>query len=838
MSKRKLEAVLGLSDQTKAGLKSFENNVDRMSNKVFDLGKKAAIGLVGVATGAAVIGSAFEQGMANVAAVTGATEDEMSRLTAEAKRMGATSIFSANEASDAIYALSSAGFNADQSIASLSGVMSLAAAEGADLELAAEAVTAALAIFGEEAEESARVANLYAAGVSAGLQKLPDMQEAMKNAAPAAAALNLSMEQTVALVTEFANQGQKGGIGGSRLAQGLRALTKPAGQVKEILGDLNLTNTDLITLLKKLEQAGYQGKNALADLGEAGFGLNVLLNSGTTAIEEMTASITGTNRAQEKMDRMLDTLRGDLKLMRSGLEGVAIEMYEAFGPELRKMVQDVTESIGEFGDYIIDNKDNIAEGAKEAYEALTESVKWLYEHREGIKNTIIILFGAATVSKVHSMAKAMKTLTTSGALSFIGRLGPMGWLAAGGITATWLAIKEFDHIVKEQGDGRQKLLDAFSGPPTPAGLTDIVITITPEMNPDFDWAQIMADQEAAAASSAPNEWEMFQARLLTAEDYLGQRAELFAAADFGLTAMVEAGMEQRTASEVANWQKSFDNTAAFVSSIAAIREQAQIQALESYGMFWDNMEVTLMSATIAMANSQMDANEKWLAVRDTMFKTALKQVTGWVFNTMKQYWLEMVGKKAVEKSLLKFTIAAEASKTTAKGVGVQARIGLNRLENAATGVSTNINKANMAAEVTAFYAPMGPLGVPLAAATIAEYLALIAGAKYLSGGGRVGGSGGDRSDNQMAFLSPDEYVIQAPTARAIGYGNLDAMNAGRGAGGGATMIQPVLQIHAPEDAGQRIRDIVQDYLESTLGQDMIEELFRHMVIQGRYEGVI
>ena len=148
------------SNWTKVG-ETLHNTGDKLisiGSQTKEVGDKltrnvsAPLGIVG---GLAIkTGSDFEAGMSRVGAVSGASAEDMAKLEEKAREMGATTVFSAKEASDAMYYMSLAGWDAQQSMDGIAGVMDLAAASGEDLAMVADIVTDGLTAFGLKAEDS------------------------------------------------------------------------------------------------------------------------------------------------------------------------------------------------------------------------------------------------------------------------------------------------------------------------------------------------------------------------------------------------------------------------------------------------------------------------------------------------------------------------------------------------------------------------------------------------------------------------------------------------------------------------------------------------------------
>ena len=177
-----LGIVLSLQDQVSAGLEKIQQRLTSFSGasqemvKNFDAGAKEMLGgLASIMGGTKVLGAftnafapslntamSFEQAMARVGAVSGATGEDFAKLEAQAKELGATTQFSASQAAASQENLARAGFKVDQIIDAMPGLLNMAAAEGMDLAQAADIASSAIAGFGLEASEAGRVADVLA----------------------------------------------------------------------------------------------------------------------------------------------------------------------------------------------------------------------------------------------------------------------------------------------------------------------------------------------------------------------------------------------------------------------------------------------------------------------------------------------------------------------------------------------------------------------------------------------------------------------------------------------------------------------------------------------------
>ena len=159
----------------------------------------------------------FEAGMSNVEALSGATAEELAVLTATAKELGATTVFTAQQSADAMGYMAMAGWDAADMVSGIDGVLQLAAASGEDLALVSDIVTDNLTAFGLTAADTARFADVLAAAATNSNTSVSVMGETFKMSASIAGALGYSVEDVAVAVGLMANSGIKGSIAGTAL---------------------------------------------------------------------------------------------------------------------------------------------------------------------------------------------------------------------------------------------------------------------------------------------------------------------------------------------------------------------------------------------------------------------------------------------------------------------------------------------------------------------------------------------------------------------------------------------------------------------------------------------
>lgn len=321
-----------------------------------------AIGATGVAalTNIVAVGADFEQAMANVTSVTGGGSAAMKELSDAARKMGRDSIFSASQAADGMYYLASAGFDTQQTIAALEGVMSLAGATMTDLSFTSESVVSTLGQFGMEASEASRVSNVFAAAIGKSQLQMRDLADGMKYIGPIARNLNWSLEATSAALGELSNLGYKGEMAGTALRAAMSALLNVTDDAAEALNGMNVsldmvnpTTRSLADIIDVLRANGLTAADSMKIFGErAGPAMLALVTQGSAGLRDMTAAITGTTAAEDMLRIQTDTVVGQWKLFKSALEEVWLNLYEHIGPALKTVIKYITDQVNSINNWL------------------------------------------------------------------------------------------------------------------------------------------------------------------------------------------------------------------------------------------------------------------------------------------------------------------------------------------------------------------------------------------------------------------------------------------------------------------------------------------------------
>lgn len=393
----------------------------------------------------------FEQAMSAVEAIADSNISEMAALTAEAKELGATTKFTAQQSANAMEYMAMAGWDAQEMLGGMSGVINLAAAAGEDLAQVSDIVTDNLSAFGLKASDTAHFADVLAAAAANSNTNISIMGETFKSSSSVAGALGYSIEDVAVMVGLMANNSVKGSRAGTALRNIFNGLLGGVTLTAEAFGELDYSavNSDgsmkgLMETVKDLR--GYfdemteaeRVNNAMAIAGMRGYnGLLAILNATDEDFQSLYASINDCSGAAERMAKVkLDNLNGDITLMNSAMEALQSTIGEQFNPELRELTQLKTELLNGLNDFIIENP-ALAKGVMAGAAAF------------GVMGTAIIDANAAI--------KVFKALELATLLT-----GPAGVLlgVAAGIAGVTAAVVGFVEATRDGGPAVRELTEA------------------------------------------------------------------------------------------------------------------------------------------------------------------------------------------------------------------------------------------------------------------------------------------------------------------------------------------------------------------------------------------
>ena len=345
--------------QTGEKLKTVGTNISNAGQALLPLTGM----IVGLGTAAVKTGMDFDAAMSKVSSVSGATGEELQSLRDKAREMGSKTKFSASEAAEAMNYMAMAGWKTTDMLSGIDGVMNLAAASGEDLATTSDIVTDALTAFGLTAADSGHFADVLAAASSNANTNVSMMGETFKYAAPVAGSLGFSVEDTAEAIGLMANAGIKSTQAGTSLRSVMTAL---AGEVKicgESLGEVEIQTTNADGSMRELSDILADCRVAFSGLSEseqasaaqalvgknAMSGFLALMNAAPQDIEKLSGAISDCDGTSLKMaETMQDNLAGQLTILQSALQELAISFSDILMPTVRDIVSKIQSLVDKF----------------------------------------------------------------------------------------------------------------------------------------------------------------------------------------------------------------------------------------------------------------------------------------------------------------------------------------------------------------------------------------------------------------------------------------------------------------------------------------------------------
>lgn len=304
-----------LSENFKKGINNVKSQLNSLKGWI---ASAFAVGsILDFTKSIASVGSAFQDQMARVKAVSGATKKEFEEMRKEAEKLGATTKYSATQAAEALENLVRNGLSAKDATKSLAKVLELAGSQAIDLAQAADIATAVMNGFGKSVEDLGRVNDILASTTANSATNVTDLSEALKNVAPIANLLGASMEEVCAAIGTLADVGIKGSQAGNALRGILNRLIKPTKQGQEALDRYGISISEaeikangLTATLEKLSKVNMSLADQKALFGEEYGSTGAAL---TSNIEKYTTKKTTIENSSGEAGRQFNEGQGEFK---------------------------------------------------------------------------------------------------------------------------------------------------------------------------------------------------------------------------------------------------------------------------------------------------------------------------------------------------------------------------------------------------------------------------------------------------------------------------------------------------------------------------------------------
>ena len=315
----------------------------------------AAGGVAAVAL-PAVVAAKFEDSMVRAGALAHATDEQMAAMTAQARKLGRDTRFSASQAAEGMQYLAMSGFKTNEIMSAMPGMLDIAAAGMVDVGMASNITSNILRGFGMDASKATRLGDVMTNTFTNSNTTLELLGETMKYVAPNAKASGLSLEKTAAAAGILANAGIKGEQAGTGLRAMLLRMAAPPKKARDALASLGVKTKDaagnmvpldeiLGKINKKTEKMGSGKKLGLVAeiFGQeaASAAIQLLAGQASGALDEMTAKVAKSGTAAEIAAKQNATMAGQWDNFKGSVEEVGITLGYQLIPTLKTLVDRV-----------------------------------------------------------------------------------------------------------------------------------------------------------------------------------------------------------------------------------------------------------------------------------------------------------------------------------------------------------------------------------------------------------------------------------------------------------------------------------------------------------------
>lgn len=424
-----------------------------------------AIGLIkdGIAT-MVETGIEYEATMSKVQAITNSTGAEMAQMSELAMELGAKTSKSATESAEAMTYMGMAGWNTQEILSGLPGVINLSIASGEDLARTSDIVTDNLTAFGMSAEDASYYADVLSYSASNANVTVDSLGESLKYVAPVATGAGVAMEETVAMVSLLGDAGIKGSQAGTTLRSVILNLTganeKATAKLKELgvaiydeSGKMR-SMTDIIgDLSKKLVDANGNVDTTTANLlvGKTAIsGFTALLQAGGDRLGSFTDALETSNGTADRMaSTMQNNVKGALEELGGAFESIGLKIYEKIDTPLKDAINGFTNFIEKVGG-LKETEPTFTVFGQTVSESTYNALKGVEELTTGIENhiaTLDFMGGTVTPGFVNQMNTSYTSLK-DGILTTVNKMHDeeLGSLMTFGAERLGMTEAEFQNI--------------------------------------------------------------------------------------------------------------------------------------------------------------------------------------------------------------------------------------------------------------------------------------------------------------------------------------------------------------------------------------------------------
>jgi TP901 family phage tail tape measure protein len=317
----------------------------------------------------------FDDAMRMVGAVSEATGADLALMTEEAKRLGATTSFTAVEVANLMGELGKAGFSPKQVNEMTAAVLNLARASGTDATLSAGIMASTLRQFGMGAEHATRVADALTVAANASFNSVESLGESLSYAGPVAADFGMSIEDTLAILGGLGNVGILGSEAGTAMRRLLTLTGAEAEKLQGIFGvsfqDANKNARPLVDVLEEVNQAtkdlgtGERAAKFSEAFGLLGITAASAIGRSAVSIRDLQAKLQNAGGTADATAKSMDSgLGGSFRKLLSAAEGVALAIGTALAPAIQNVAARATAIAGQIKAWVEANKQALVTAAQ------------------------------------------------------------------------------------------------------------------------------------------------------------------------------------------------------------------------------------------------------------------------------------------------------------------------------------------------------------------------------------------------------------------------------------------------------------------------------------------
>lgn len=416
--------------------------------------KAAGAAMAGFAAVTIKTGADFEQAITTVGAVSGATVDDLSALTDQARKLGSATAFSATEAATGMQDLARAGLSTPEIIAASESALLLAGASASSMSEATSILASTFAQFQIPASEAARVSDVFATAMNNSQLSMESLREGMKFAGVTGQQFGMTLEQTTAALAQFRNLGLEGSMAGNAFKMAMLSATQQTDEKREALDALGLTfdqiNPEIHSFGEIMQTVGDAGISATqasvifgARAGVAVAGVAEQFANGSSTFDDLVGKLNGAaGSTAETYDRMTATVSGQTAIVRSAFEELALTTFDTFGGGLSDLLGEIASTIA----FVAADFSRTSGDLAAAFDtSIRDAIEYLKANRENIAATfrafaeatgeVVILLGriAPLLDEIGSLLVAV--FVANKVRAFVAALVSMVGALSGTVTA-------------------------------------------------------------------------------------------------------------------------------------------------------------------------------------------------------------------------------------------------------------------------------------------------------------------------------------------------------------------------------------------------------------------